>query len=121
MKNTIFYLSTCDTCKRVFKALDFLRDFEQQDIKAEPLSSQQVKELGRLAGSYANLFSRRAQLYRKRGLKDKNLSEEEIKDLILEHYTFLKRPTIVMNNKVFCGGSKTVIQALSEEFKTGKE
>lgn len=116
LKNTVFYLSTCNTCKRIFKTLDFLQDFEKQEIKKNPLTQQQLEELVALTGSYEALFSRRAQLYRKRGLKDRALTEEDFRDLILEHYTFLKRPTVVINDKVFTGGSKKVLAALQEAF-----
>jgi arsenate reductase-like glutaredoxin family protein len=110
----LYYLSTCDTCKRILKELELPASFEQQDMKANPLTKQQLEELFQLSGSYEALFSKRARLYKERNLKDKSLTEEDFKNLLLEHYTFLKRPVLVYNNQIFIGNSKKVIAAAKQ-------
>ena len=45
------------------------------------------------------------------GLKDKNLSEKDYSALILEEYTFLKRPVILIDDEIFVGNSKKVVAA----------
>lgn len=107
----IFQLSTCSTCQRIIKELNLPKDFSLQDIKTEPMTAEQVEEMKRLAGSYEALFSRRAMLFRQRGLHEKTLSEKDYKDLILDHYTFLKRPVIVVDDQIFIGNSKKVVEA----------
>ena len=57
----IYYLSTCDTCKRIMKELNLPSSFIKQDIKTQGLSEQDVEEMQNLAGSYEALFSKRAQ------------------------------------------------------------
>ncbi|MDH6602214.1 arsenate reductase-like glutaredoxin family protein [Myroides gitamensis] len=57
-----------------------------------------------------NSSNKRAQLYKARGLKDQNLQEEDYKNLILEQYTFLNRPVIVIDEAVFVGNSKKVVE-----------
>ena len=84
----IYYLSTCDTCKRIMKELNLPSSFIKQDIKTQGLSEQDVEEMQNLAGSYEALFSKRAQLYKQRNLKDEDLIEDDFRDLILEHYLF---------------------------------
>lgn len=111
---TIFYLKTCDTCRRIIKALPKTEGFTLQDIKSEPLTPQQLEELHRLAGSYEALFSRKATLYKERGLKNKVLSEADYRSLILEHYTFLSRPVIVDGESIFIGNSPKTVQAATE-------
>ncbi len=87
-------------------------DVVLQDIKTQPISEKELEDLHQLAGSYEALFSKRAQLYKERDLKSKNLSETDYKKLILEHYTFLKRPVLVLGNQIFIGNSaKTVREA----------
>ena len=113
MKKT-YYLSTCDTCKRIMKELNLPSSFIKQDIKTQGLSEQDVEEMQNLAGSYEALFSKRAQLYKQRNLKDEDLIEDDFRDLILEHYTFLKRPVIINNDQIFIGNSKKVIEAAKE-------
>lgn len=107
----IYYLSTCDTCKRILKELDPPAAFELQDIKIHPLTLEQLQELKHRAGTFESLFSKRAKLYKERDLKNKQLNEEDYKNLLLEHYTFLKRPVIVNDQKIFTGNSKKEVEA----------
>ena len=107
----IYYLSTCDTCKRVMNEIEIPSSFIKQDIKVQGITLEELDELFNLTNSYEELFSRRAKLYQERSLKDKNLLEEDYKALILEHYTFLKRPVIVNNDKIFIGSSPKTVAA----------
>ena len=113
MKN-VYFLKTCNTCTRIINELNFSDDFKFQEIKSEPLTAKQVDELAKLAGSYEALFSKRAKLYKDMGLKDQNLTEKDFKHYLLEHYTFLSRPVIVINDKIFVGSSKKTIEAAKE-------
>lgn len=105
----IYHLSTCDTCKRIIKELEPSNTFVLQDIKEQHITAKQLEALRELSGSYQALFSKRARLYNERALKEQNLSEENYKSLILEHYTFLKRPVIVNSGQLFIGNSKKVV------------
>ena len=68
----------------------------------------------KLAGSYETLFSRRALKYRAMGLHEKELKEKDYRDLILDEYTFLKRPVAIIDNKIFIGNTNAVVAALKE-------
>ena len=114
----IYYLSSCDTCKRILNELKPLDDIELQDIKSDAITPQQLKEMRNLAGSYEALFSKRARLFSERQLKDKQLEDKDYEALILEHYTFLKRPVILVNNQIFIGNSKKVVAAAKETIHT---
>lgn len=108
----VYYLSTCDTCKRILKELQLPKSFELQDIKKNLISEKELDFLKDKVGSYEKLFNKRSQLYKERNLKDQNLTENDYKNLILEHYTFLARPVIVVDNQVFVGNSaKVIVQA----------
>ncbi|GAA0715155.1 arsenate reductase [Aquimarina litoralis] len=111
----IYHLSTCDTCKRILKELNPTSDFVLQDIKSEAITQSQLEEMKSLSGTYESLFSKRARLYKERDLKNKTLSENDYKDLILEHYTFLKRPVIIYDNQIFIGNSKKVVEAANKQ------
>ncbi|MCP4978231.1 MAG: hypothetical protein GY931_18945 [Maribacter sp.] len=110
----IYHLSTCDTCKRILKELQPLDGFELQDIKAEAITDSQLQKMKQLSGSFEALFSKRARLYKEKGLPTKTLSEADYEKLILEHYTFLKRPVILFDDKIFIGNSKKVIETALE-------
>jgi arsenate reductase len=69
----------------------------------------------KMAGSYESLFSRRAMKYKELGLKDRKLEEKDYRNFILEEYTFLKRPVVIVNNKIFVGSEKKTVEALKKE------
>lgn len=106
----IYFLKTCDTCKRIIKSLPKTEGFVFQDIKEQPLTVKQLDELHALTGNYEVLFSKRAKLYKEMGLKDEKLTEKDFKHYILEHYTFLNRPVIVIDNQIFVGNSSKKVQ-----------
>ncbi|WP_424962135.1 arsenate reductase family protein [Ekhidna sp.] len=111
----VYYLSTCTTCKRIIDELgELIADFEKQDIKNEQMTFDQIDEMKERIGSYESLFSRKAMKYRSMGLGDKNLSETDYRKLIQEEYTFLKRPVIIVDDQIFIGNSKKVVESLKE-------
>ncbi len=111
----IYYLKTCDTCKRILKTIP-LNGFTLQEIKSEPINIKQLEEMKDLAGSYESLFSRRAKKYKAMDLKNQSLTEIDYKQLILEEYTFLKRPVIIVNDKIFIGSSKKTVDSMLQYF-----
>lgn len=108
----VFFLKTCDTCKRILKELD-LTGFDLHEIKSTAITEAELTQMKALAGSYEALFSRRAQNYKKLGLKDQVLTEDDIKNYILSDYTFLKRPVIIDGSTIFIGSEKNNIAALA--------
>lgn len=93
------------------KEIEIPSSFIKQDIKVQGITQEELDELFNLTDSYENLFSRRAKLFQERNLKNENLLEEDYKNLLLEHYTFLKRPVIVNNDKIFIGSSEKTVEA----------
>ena len=114
----IYCLSTCDTCHAILKDIDAKKKgFELQDIKTEKITPQQLDEMKKMAGSYEALFSRRAMKYKSLGLKDKKLTENDYRNYILEEYTFLKRPVVILNNKIFIGSEQKTVEELKKAVK----
>ncbi|WP_435416386.1 arsenate reductase family protein [Polaribacter aestuariivivens] len=107
----VYFLQTCDTCKRILKEVN-TDGFERQEIKGNPVNADQLEEMYTLSGSYEALFNKRAKLYKTMGLKDQNLTEEDYKKYILDQYTFLKRPVFLVDNEIFIGNSKKVVEEL---------
>lgn len=89
--------------------------FEQQDIKFNPINKIQLNELLKKVNSASELLNKRARKYSELGLKNKTLTEDEIKNYILEEYTFLKRPVFIIDNEIFIGNSKKTIEALKNQ------
>ena len=109
----IYYLKTCDTCTRILKSIN-LDSFVLQEIKTEPITVAQLEKMKKLAGSYEALFSRRAKKYKQMDLKNQELTEKDYRQLILDEYTFLKRPVIIIDDDIFIGSSKKNVEALQE-------
>ena len=110
----IYHLSTCDTNKRILKELNLPEVFIKQDLKTNPISEEELEELYQFSKSYEALINKRARLYGERDLKNKGLKELDFKKLLLEHYTFLKRPVLINEQEIFIGNSKKVVAAAKE-------
>ena len=111
----IYHLANCTTCQAIIKDTGIdKKGFEMQDIKSAKITAGQLDKMKQLAGSYEALFSRRAIKYREMGLKDKPLTENDYRKLILEEYTFLKRPVVIINDNIFVGSEKKNVEALKK-------
>lgn len=117
----IYTIGHCTTSLALFEetGLDKLigQKFSLQNIKFEKITPAQLDEMKKMAGSYESLFSRRAIKYKEWKLKDKKLTEKDYRQYILDEYTFLKRPVIIINDKIFVGSEKKTVAALKDELK----
>ncbi len=110
-----YYLSTCSTCKRIIDQLNLKEySFVFQDIKKEPIQEEQLEFFSKKLGGYEKLLNRRARKYRELDLKNRNLSDSDLKKLILSEYTLLKRPVFVVDDLVFAGNSKNTIEKVEK-------
>jgi arsenate reductase-like glutaredoxin family protein len=87
-----------------------------QDIKTDAITEEQLEMMKEMEGSFEALFSKRAQLYRQRALNEQKRGEDDYKTLILEHYTFLKRPVMLVDDRIFVGNSKKTVAAAVAAF-----
>jgi len=94
----IYFLKTCDTCKRILKTIP-LDGFTLQEIKTETITVNQLEEMKELSGSYESLFSRRSQKYKSMDLKNEKLT------------------VIIIDSHIFIGNSKSNLEQLSQFFK----
>ena len=101
----IYYLKTCDTCRKILKEMD-ISSYTLQEIKTEPITVKQLDEVFKLTNNYEVLFSKRAKKFTQMDLKSQNLTEKDYRQLILGEYTFLKRPVIIDGDEVYVGNTK---------------
>ena len=117
----IYTIGHCTTSLALFEetGIDKLigEKFTLQNIKFEKITPAQLDEMKKIAGTYEALFSRRAIKYKEWKLKDKKLTEKDYRQYILDEYTFLKRPVIIMDNKIFVGSERKIIAAIKEELQ----
>ncbi len=106
MANKIYYLSSCDTCRKIIKSLPNPDKLEFHDIRQNPITASELEEMYQLSESYEALFSKKAQLYKSMNLKNQSLTEADYKKYLLQHYTFLSRPVFIIDGKIFIGNSQ---------------
>lgn len=111
MENKIYHLSTCNTCQKIIKTLNDGQGCELINIKTDNVDAATLDYAAAQLGSYEALFSRKAMKYRQLGLNEKQLTEEDYRKYILEEYTFLKRPLMIIKNQVFAGNAKATVEA----------
>jgi arsenate reductase len=109
----MYHLANCTTCQAIIKETGAdKKGVSLQNIKEEKITAAQLDEMKAMAGSYEALFSRRALKY-----KEQKLEEKDYRRLILEEYTFLKRPVVINGNKIFIGNEKKNVEALKQALK----
>jgi arsenate reductase len=114
----IYHLGTCTTSHAIIKETGIgNKGFSMQDIKFEKITPAQLEEMKKMAGSYEALFSRRAMKYKEWGLKGRKLEEKDYRQFILDEYTFLKRPVVIIDKNIFVGSEKKTVEALKKAVK----
>ena len=114
----IYHLGNCTTCQAIIKDTGIgKKQFEMQDIKSEKITPSQLDTMKKMAGSYEALFTRRAMKYKELGLKDKKLTENDFRNFILQEYTFLKRPVVIIDDRIFIGSEKKTIESLKKAIR----
>jgi len=112
MKITIYQKPTCTTCRQVYNALkESGVDFDAVDYYTDPIPKTKLKELLKKAGiSARDLLRTKEEIYRKLKLGEKDLSESEIVDLMVEYPDLIQRPIVEK-------GSRAILARPAERLK----
>ncbi|RTY95805.1 arsenate reductase family protein [Flavobacterium sp. GT3R68] len=113
----IYYLASCDTCRKIIKSLPKNHNLSFHDIRENPITAAELEKMHGLAGSYEALFSKKAQLYKSMGLKNQSLTEDDYKKYLLEHYTFLSRPVFIIGDKIYIGNTQQNMLQVMKAFE----
>ena len=89
-----------------------IEEFQKIDIKVSNIGSEDLDLAAKNAGGYEKVFSKRARKFRSEGWHEKSLKDADFRRLILQEYTFLKRPVFFVDDKVYIGNSKKVVESL---------
>ena len=112
----VFYLKTCGTCLKILKELD-LSNWELRELKSKPLTEEELAQMYTITNSYEALFSRRSTQIKARNIALKDLEEKDFKALLLDHYSFLKRPVFIKDKDIFIGSDKATVAQLTQYFE----
>ena len=101
MRIVVYQKPTCTTCRQVYAALkDSGVDFEAVDYYTDPIPKAKLKELLRKMGMKPReLLRTKEEIYRKLKLGEKELSDGEIIDLMVEHPDLIQRPIVEKGSK----------------------
>jgi arsenate reductase (glutaredoxin) len=93
---TIYQKPTCSTCRQVYAALrDAHVDFDAVNYYTDPLGKAKLIELlGKMGMTPRQLLRTREPIYRTLGLADRELTDDEILDLMVEHPDLMQRPIV---------------------------
>lgn len=114
MTKKLYYLKTCDTCKRILKDIN-TNAFIIREIKSEPITALELDMLYNYTKSYESLLNKRAQKLRL--IDTAAFLDIDYRNLILQDYTFLKRPIFVDDDQIFIGNDKNTISALHKKYQ----
>lgn len=99
----VYGIKNCNKVRDTFKWLNENEiEYEFINLKKEPLSEGKLDEFVHKVGLDV-LINKRGTTYRKLGLKDKDLSEDELFDVLLENQTMIKRPVLELDDAVMVG------------------
>ena len=93
---TIYQKPTCTTCRQVHAMLrEAGVDFEAVDYYTDPIPKTKLKELLRkMKLSARDLLRTQEDVYRTLGLRERELSDDEIIDLMVQHPDLIQRPIV---------------------------
>ncbi|MBI3307379.1 MAG: arsenate reductase family protein [Candidatus Omnitrophica bacterium] len=112
MKITVYQKPTCTTCRQVYSALkDSGVDFEAVNYYLDPIPKAKIRELLKKMGIKAHeLLRSKEEIYKKLKLAEKELSEDEIVDLMVKHPDLIQRPIVEK-------GAKAILARPAERLK----
>ncbi|HXV28001.1 MAG TPA: arsenate reductase family protein [bacterium] len=95
-KITIYQKPTCTTCRQVYEVLKKSGvDFDSTNYYVDPLSKTKLKELLHKMGIPASeLLRKKESVYKELGLAGKELTQDEILDLMVKHPDLIQRPIV---------------------------
>ena len=100
-KITVYQKPTCTTCRQVYAALkESGVDFDAVNYYLEPIPKAKLKDLLKKMGMKASeLLRKNEEAYKTLKLAGKNLSEEELVDLMVKNPDLIQRPIVEKGNR----------------------
>jgi arsenate reductase len=96
VKIVIYQKPTCTTCRQVHAALkESGVDFEAVDYYLDPIPKARLKELLRKMGMKPReLLRTKEAIYKELKLGERDLSDSQLIDLMVEHPDLIRRPIV---------------------------
>ena len=117
--STMLHIAGINNCNKIRDTKKWMDEhdveYEFIDVKKEPLTRDELKELEFKVGLDV-LVNKRGRKWRDLGLADKDLSDEELFEQLLEHQVMIKRPVLIKDESVLVGYDEESFEAfISDE------
>ena len=89
-------------------------EVKDRDFFKDTLSESEVRELAAMSGT-ENIFARRSPSLKTLGLADKELSDDEMVNLMLQEPKLVRRPLLKVGGKLMVGGGNAAVEAAIAE------
>lgn len=111
---TIYQKPTCSTCRETIKLLTASgQDYTSVNYYEKPFTKIQLKGLLKKGGLKAtDILRTKDEIYKTLGLAAKNLTEEELLDLMIKHPDLIQRPIVEKGEKVMLARPAETIKRL---------
>lgn len=112
---TIYHKPTCTTCRQAIQVLkDSGKPFKTVNYYEQPFTRAQLKGLLKKAGlSPRDILRTKEDDYKGLGLAKKNLSEDELIDMMVKHPDLIQRPIVEKGERaILARPAETVKQLL---------
>ena len=111
----IIGIPNCDKIRATKKWMESKEvEFEFIDVKREPLTLDEIKDLEFKVGLDV-LVNKRGTTYRDLGLKDKELSDNEMLEILEQNQSMIKRPVLVFEDAVLVGYDEEAFEIFLKE------
>ena len=109
---TVYQKPTCTTCRQVHAALkESGVDFDAVNYYVDPIPKSKLRELLRKMGLPARqLLRTKEEIYKKLRLGERDLTDDQIVDLMVTHPDLIQRPIVEK-------GSRAVLARPAERLK----
>jgi len=111
-KITIYQKPTCTTCRQVYRALtESGVNFDSVNYYIDVISKHKLKDLlSKMGFKAGELLRKKEEIYKKLDLAKKDLTNDEIIDLMVKHPDLIQRPIVEK-------GSRAVLARPAEKLK----
>ena len=101
MEITVYQKPTCTTCRQVYNALKEKGvDFNAVNYYLEPIPKKKLVELLKKMGIGAKgLLRAKEAIYKKLRLAEKNLTDDQLVDLMVKYPDLIQRPIVEKGSK----------------------
>lgn len=104
-------IKNCNTVQKTLKWLQGKNfEFTFQDVKKNPLSEEEILDLVKKL-SIETVINKKGTKWKSLNVSDKNLSDQELFDLVNEHQTMIKRPVIYNDDSVMIGFDEDALES----------